>query len=126
MTTNGKRHTNAKNDLIDQIINMRIKEGKTRQDIFQFLRDLEYAPSTCYEYMQKAKDESDMRSVQNFGEDLKEDIERFEALYASCLKEGNKREARENLKEIAKLKGHYCERIAISGELVIKTKWGDE
>jgi hypothetical protein len=36
----------------------------------------------------------------------------------------NYKEARENLKEISKLKGHYIERVELSGEVTLKRKFG--
>ena len=115
MTSKGKRHTLKREDVIETIIRMRIKEGATYLIIMDWItKDVGYAMSYAYELIRDAKKEINERSIINFGEDLKEDIERFEALYNKCLEVDNKREARENLKEIAKLKGHYVERTDIT------------
>lgn len=115
MTENGKRHSFKRNDIIDLIIDMRLNKGKSRTTIFNYLKDeLGYSPSYSYDLIRDAAKEFDIRAIQNFGEDLKEDIERFEILYEDAIKSGNKKEAREVLKEISKLKGHYKERVEMS------------
>ena len=121
MTEEGNRHTNKRADLIDELIELRLKKGYSRTDLFKHLTEkLGYAGSTAYEYIRDAKKEFNERAIYNFGDDLKEDIERFEELYTKALKAGNTKEARENLKEISKLKGHYTERVEVSGELALK------
>lgn len=121
MTEDGARHTNKRADLIDHLIELRLKKGYSRTDLFNYLtNELELAGSTAYQYIRDAKKEFNERAIYNFGDDLKEDIERFEELYTKALKSGNTKEARENLKEISKLKGHYTERVELSGELSLK------
>lgn len=120
MTEKGKRHSFKKNDLIDSIIDMRINKGMSRTSILEFLKkDLKLSQPYAYQLIRNASEEFDNRAVQNFGEDLKEDIERFERLYEKAMLNSNMKEARENLKEISKLKGHYKERIEISGEIFV-------
>lgn len=122
MTTEGRRHTNYRNDLIDKLINMRINQHMTRLDIFKWLRDeciqqdgtIGFADSSVYEWMRWAKEETDRRAVQCFADDLKEDIERWEKHADDCLLEGDKKGYRECIKEIGKLKGHYVERQDIT------------
>ena len=105
MTKKGKRHTHKKSDLIDAIIKMRVEKGLSRLTIMNFLmKDMGFAQSYAYELLRDAQAESDARAVQNFGNDLKEDIERFEQLYEKAMINKNLREAREVLKEIAKIK----------------------
>jgi predicted Zn-dependent protease len=126
MTRKGKKHTFKKNDLIDSIIRMRIDKGMTRVNILDCLqKDLGLSKSYSYELMADASKEFDNRSIQNFGKDIKEDIERFEMLYQKAVLGGNMKEAREVLKEISKLKGHYTERIELSGEITYKAKFDD-
>lgn len=115
MTTKGKKHTFEKSDLIDHLISLRIEKGYTRLSLLNFLKnELNYSQSYSYELIQAASKEFDDRAIQNFGDDLKEDIERFEALYESAILNKNLRGAREILKEISKLKGHYKERIDVT------------
>ena len=121
MTEDGKRHSFKKNDLIDSIIDMRINKGMSRTSILDFLKkDIGLSQPYAYQLIRYAAEEFDQRAIQNFGEDLKEDIERFERLYEKAMLNSNMKEARECLKEISKLKGHYKERIEISGEMSIK------
>jgi len=118
MTNKNKKHTFNRNDVIDSIIKMRIEKGMTRLSILEFLKnDLGMSQSYAYEMMREASKEFDERAIQNFGEDLKEDIERFERLYEINLLNKNMKESRENLKEISKLKGHYTERVEIKGDI---------
>lgn len=118
MTSKGKKHTFKRSDIIDKIIRLRIDEGFTRMSILNFLtKELGYSIPYSYELIRDASKEFDQRVIQNFGEDLKEDIERFERLYERAMANKNIKEAREVLKEIAKLKGHYTERLQISGDL---------
>jgi hypothetical protein len=118
MTDKGKKHTFKRNDIIDSIIRMRIEKGCSRLTILEFLKnDLGYSQPYAYELIRDANNEFNQRAIQNFGEDLKEDIERFERLYEKAMVDKNFREAREVLKEIAKLKGHYTERLQIDGKL---------
>jgi len=118
MTPQGNRHTFKKNDLLDKIINMRVKEGYTRVDIFNYLmKDLGYDDKTAYQYMKEAREETDRRAVQNFGDDLKEDIERFEADRSKAINDKDFKLAADLLKEICKLKGHYSQQIKLSGQI---------
>lgn len=118
MTRKGNRHSFKRNDIIDQIIRLRIKEGYTRLSILEFLsKELGYSLSFSYALYADASKEIDQRSIQNFGKDLKEDIERFENLYQKAMKDKNMKEAREVLKEISKLKGHYVERVELNGQI---------
>jgi hypothetical protein len=118
MTNKGKRHTFKRGDLIDSIIKMRIDKGMTRLSILDFLKDdLKLSLSYAYELIADASKEFDQRAIQNFGNDLKEDIERFEKLYEDAIRNKNNKEARELLKEISKIKGHYVERVELSGNI---------
>jgi hypothetical protein len=132
MTKKGKRHTFKRAELVDQIIRMRIDKGMTRLSILDFLKsEMKLSQSYGYELIRDAAIEFDNRAIQNFGKDLKEDIERFEKLYEDAIKQKNSKEARELLKEISKLKGHYKDRIELSGNIehtiqVIKLNGPDE
>lgn len=118
MTEKGQKHTFKRTDLIDSIIKMRIEKGFTRLSILDFLKnELGYSQPYAYELIRDANVEFNQRAIQNFGEDLKEDIERFERLYERAMANKNFREAKDVLKEIAKLKGHYTERLQIDGKL---------
>lgn len=118
MTKENKRHTFKKNDIIESIIRMRLEGHKARTTIMRWLiKELGYSQSYSYELIRDAAKEFEQRAVINFGEDLKEDIERFEIMYEKAMKANNMKEARECLKEISKLKGHYKERVELSGSV---------
>lgn len=126
MTPIGKKHTFAKSEIIDKLIYLRLNKGFTRLSLLNFLKDdLGYSQSYSYELIQDASKEFDVRAIQNFGDDLKEDIERFEILYEEAKLSKNQKEAREVLKEISKLKGHYKERIEMTIK-EYKTTWGSD
>jgi hypothetical protein len=115
MTPENKRKTFKRNDFIDIIIDLRLKNGLSRTSIFEHLtKELELSGSYAYQLIREASEEFESRSVVNFGKDLAIDIERFEVLYEKAIKAGDKKEAREVLKEISKLKGHYKERLDIT------------
>ncbi len=98
MTEKGKKHTFKRNDIIDSIIKMRIEKGCTRLTILEFLKnDLGYSQPYAYELIRDANVEFNQRAIQNFGEDLKEDIERFERLYEKSILDIIYSEAREVL-----------------------------
>ena len=111
-------------DTVELIVKMRIQQGKTYLDILTYLREeMGYEQMNAYKMVRMAKEEISTQSLILFGEDLKEDIERFEQLYTDALIADNKKEARECLKEIAKLKGHYVERLQMSGEITYVAKF---
>lgn len=117
MTNKGARHTYSKNDLIDLLVDMRINKGMTRMEMMNYLiNDLKYAKSSAYELMQKARNEIDERSLQAFADDIKEDIERWEAELSKCEKEKDRKGVRDCLREICKLKGHYIERLDVTSK----------
>lgn len=114
----GKRHTLKKTDMIDNIIQMRLKQGKSRESIFNTLmKEFRYSQSYSYELIRDAAREFESRAAETFAEDLKMDIAKMEELYEKAFSRGDFKEARETLKEISKLKGHYKERIELSGDL---------
>jgi predicted Zn-dependent protease len=115
MTPAGKRHTSKANDTIDLLIDLRLRQGYSRESLVDYvLKNLmqkngkEYSRSRASELVLYAAKEFEARSILNFGKDLKEDIERWEMLGQSYLKEGNKRGYADCLREICKLKGHYA------------------
>jgi len=114
MTTKGKRHTKAREDLINEIIDRRINLGHSNLNLMDWIiNEKKYSKPYAYELMNDARKEIDERSIINFGEDLKTDIERFEKLYSDAVEQSNTFLAKDILKEIAKLKGHFVERSVI-------------
>jgi predicted Zn-dependent protease len=89
----------------------------SRLEIFAYLKnECKYSEPQCYKYMQEAREEGDRRAIQNYGEDIKEDIERWEQLFSKANKDGDKKMASDALKEICKIKGHYVERVDITSK----------
>jgi len=112
------RHTHKRNEVIDKIIELRIDKGYTILSIIDYLtNEMKFAKSYAYELVRDARAEIDNKSLQLFGDTIKEDIERFESLYQNAILNKNIKEARELLKEISKLKGHYVERVEHSGSV---------
>lgn len=121
MTKKNKRHMHKTNDLIDLLVKMRIKDGKSKSTLLEFLmQEKGYHKQSAYRLLRQMREEIDQRSVENFAKDIKEDIERFENLYEKAIAKDNLREANNILKEISKLKGHYVERVELSGDVAIK------
>lgn len=110
-SSNIKKIKFKKLDIIDIIIKLRIEKGLSRPSIQEWLiKEMGLTKITSSKLMNEANSKIDDIAIQRFGNDIKEDIERFEALYEKAVSNGETREAREILKEISKLKGHYVER----------------
>jgi hypothetical protein len=109
------KHTFRTKDMIDAIIRLRIEKGLTRPNIQKWL--IEEAGLTIHKARNliiQANKTFELMAIQEFGGEIKEDIERFESLYQKSVENGDLKEARELLKEISKLKGHYVERVDVS------------
>ena len=122
MTTKNKRKTHKREDLIDTIIDKRINKGESKINIMYWLQnDKKLSQSYSYELMRDAQKEINDLTIINFGDDLKEDIARWEAVYEQAMADGDRFNASNALKEIGKLKGHYIERsqVDIKGEVKI-------
>jgi len=113
MTEQGKRHSNKLNDLYDLLIDMRLNQGYGREGLIKFLKaePYNYADSTARQYVREAAAEFEARAIVNFGDDLKEDIERHESDRSAAIKRGEFKLANDILNTICKLKGHFVERI---------------
>jgi len=98
-------------DVIDAIMKLRIEKGLSRPAIIEWLqKEMKLSKEKAGRVMTEANKKFDEIAIQRFGNDIKEDIERFEALYQKAVNNNDMKEAREILKEISKLKGHYVER----------------
>jgi hypothetical protein len=114
MEKNVKRISYKTKDVIDAILKLRIEKGLSRPSILEWLvNEMKLTKNSASRLLTEANKKFDEIAVQRFGNDIKEDIERFEALYEKAVKNNETREAREILKEISKLKGHYVERFNI-------------
>jgi len=109
-----KRISYRTKDVIDAIMKLRIEKGLSRPSILEWLMvEMKLSKATAARLLNEANKKFDEITIQRFGSDIKEDIERFEALYEKAVKNSETREAREILKEISKLKGHYVERYNV-------------
>jgi hypothetical protein len=109
------KYTFRTKDMIDAIIRLRIDKGLTRPNIQKWLIDeVGLSKAKAHRLIQQAGKTFDMMAIQEFGNEIKEDIERFESLYQKSVENGDLKESREILKEISKLKGHYVERVDVS------------
>jgi hypothetical protein len=113
MTDSGRKHTLSRNDLIDLLIDMRLNQGYSREGLKKFLmaEPYKYAENTARIYVADAAKEFENRAIVNFGDDLKEDIERFESDRFQAISRGDFKQATHILEIISKLKGHFVERI---------------
>lgn len=116
------KYTFRTKDMIDAIMRLRIDKGLTRPNIKKWLiEEAGLSPAKAHRLIQEANKKFDMIAIQEFGAEIKEDIERFESLYQKSVENGDLKESRELLKEISKLKGHYVERVDVSvKEYVVK------
>ena len=122
MTTKNKKHTFKKEDLIDTIIDKRINKGESKINIMYWLQhDKKLSQSYSYELIREAQKEINDLTIINFGEDLKEDISRWESIYEESRLNGDRFNAANALKEIGKLKGHYIEKSVVEhkGEISV-------
>lgn len=113
-------------ELLDLLVAMRIKEGKTKIEMNAYLIGLGYADSTARDLISKSMKRAEEHAMVYFRKDLVEDISRFESMYEDAIHSGDKKLAVEILQQICKLKGHYVEKKEITGDITYIAKWGDE
>lgn len=97
-------------DLINEIIRMRIEKGASTKTIVEdFLQgQLKYKHSYSYALLKEAREKiSEIYKNDNLNA-INEQVGRLESLYEKALKEGNKKLALEVMKEINKLCGLYA------------------
>lgn len=107
-----KRTSHTQTDKLETIMKWRLEEGMSRSNIIKRLQEeTGCSLSWAYEQLRIAAKEFEARAIINFGEDLSEDIERFECDRQAAIARGEYRLAKDLLVEISKLKGHYVERV---------------
>jgi hypothetical protein len=116
MTPSGKRHTSKMNDIIDEVIELRLKGHSRQQLIGYVVQEYNINPLSAQQYVRQAAVEFEQRAIMNFGQDLKEDIERWEYAAQNAYEKGDMKGYRECLRDICKLKGHYSERIDVTSK----------
>ena len=110
--------------LVEDVINMRIKKGYTVFMIIEYItKDLGFCKRTAERILAEARDKIAQLQDRDYSKTIEEDIQRLEMNYSECLKEGNRKLALEFMKEINKLKGHYIEKINLSGNVDFNVKF---
>jgi hypothetical protein len=115
MKQNTKKY--KKEDLVNKIIDLRIKQGYSVLMIIEFVVSQGLSSRTAYNLLEESRSKIASYSEKDHMKALEDSINRFENLYADAIKENNKKEARELLKEISKLKGLYTEKVDVSGKI---------
>jgi hypothetical protein len=114
--------TYKKQDIIDEIVRLRLKEGYSKHSLLEHLKNTYgYKPTTSYGYIQQAEVEIKKLKFQAYSDDIEIEIQRMEELYQKALLEKNLFVAKDCLKEINKLKGLYIERqeLKIDGDIKV-------
>lgn len=113
-------------DYIDEIVDLRLKKGFAYQSLLTHLiTKYNLSKSYAYQLIRESYASIEENSIKCFEKQLNQDIQRFENLMELSINAGNLKEARENLKEIARLKGHYIERTEMT-VIEYKAKFGTE
>lgn len=107
-----------KEDVVQAIINMRVKELLPSKDCIEFLiTDCGYKQSQAYLIYKQAQEEIGEHYRKTNLNALEETLSQYDSLLRAAKKSGNIRESREILKEIGKLKGLYIEQVNHSGNI---------
>ncbi len=113
-----------RSSLINDCIDAFFQEHKQWSDIRKdLLKKYKMSDDCSYQIVLDAKKQIRNEAFILFGDDIEEDIKRWEALHVDAIAAGDRRSANECLKEIGKLKGHYVERVQLkvdTGPLEIK------
>ena len=106
-----------KEDLVNKIIRLRTTDGYTVHMIIEYIKSTGLSQRTAYKLIEASNDKVSSINEKTIKKSLDDVLDRFEEQYYNAIKDGDKKEAREVLKEIAKLKGLYNEKINISGNI---------
>jgi hypothetical protein len=116
------RKTKKREDMINDIIDLKINQGYSQLNILNHLKTtLGLSESYSYELMRNAKDQIDLLTVRAFKDDMNEVISHWETLYQKAVAENNLFVAKDVLDKISKIKGLYLERSVIEhkGEISV-------
>ena len=117
-----ERHTKKRQDLIDEIIELRINKGYSNINLLTYLiNDKKLSQPYAYELMRNAKGAIAEMTLAAFKEDIENEIARWEMLYQKAIEENNLFIAKDIQKEISKIKGLYIERQEVTHSLELKT-----
>jgi hypothetical protein len=117
-----ERHTKKRQDLINEIIELRINQGYSNINLLNYLiNDKNLSQPYAYELMRNAKGAIAEMTLAAFKEDIENEIARWEMLYQKAIEEKNLFIAKDIQKEISKIKGLYIERQEVTHQLELKT-----
>ena len=117
-----ERHTKKRQDLINEIIELRINQGYSNINLLNYLmNEKKLSQPYSYELMRNAKGTIAEMTLASFKEDIENEIARWEVLYQKAIEENNLHIAKDVQKEISKIKGLYIERQEVTHQLELKT-----
>ena len=117
-----ERHTKKRQDLINEIIELRINQGYSNINLLNYLmNEKKLSQPYSYELMRNAKGTIAEMTLAAFKEDIENEIARWEVLYQKAIEENNLHIAKDVQKEISKIKGLYIERQEVTHQLELKT-----
>jgi hypothetical protein len=110
--------TYKKEEIVQKIIDMRVKEFVPSRDIIDFLiNTCGYKQSQAYNIYRDSQSKIAEHYQRTNLNALEETLNQYDSLLRLAKKNGNGREAREILKEMGKLKGLYIDRVEHSGSV---------
>ncbi len=120
-----KRHKSKlkKDDLIQKIIDMRLKECKSTRSILKFLEKQGYKTTQQYQYLKWAREEIKENFDATTPEAINEAIGQYEEVMEQVLEEKKYKIWNDMNKELNKLKGLYTERLEVKGEITYSAKF---
>lgn len=122
----GRQRTQETQQAIDHIINMKMVENKSHQEILAYVtQDLGKSLTYAYQLWNKAKVYIDDVTKKMRLDAHQEAILRLEKQYALAEKEKNRRMMLDIQKELNKLNGLY-EQDKVTTNIVFKAKWGGQ
>jgi hypothetical protein len=122
---NNKTQSHKVDDILDEIIDLKIKEHYTNMSLLKYLKEkYGFCQSWCYDYLNAASHkirEIQEKNIENLLQEqqtkLLNDIEQMK-------KEGvDKKTILEYTKEYHKISGLYTERLNVSGDITIKAEF---
>ena len=107
-------------ELIQKIYDMRIKEHKTVSTCIEYLKSLGYKRSTCFEIVAATRDKITKIHNDNNKNVLEHSIEDMEKMLEQAVDRGDHKLALEYRKELNRIQGLYIERINHTGNVDTK------
>ncbi len=115
---NGKILKLTNQDIMDKIMDMKIKDGASQNKIMNYLKkDLGYSSVQSSRYLKEASAQFNSMVMIEFANTKNEDIARWEVMRQGCVEREDWKGERECMIEICKIKGHYINNLNITGGL---------